>query len=70
MHLKKPGFTYNLCRPLTKINKAIEKLRKPVIADIYTDTIYIKFVFSIISQQEQLHIKCYMIKHLKRHSQR
>ena len=28
MHLKQPGFTYSACRPFTKNNKRIQKLKK------------------------------------------
>lgn len=65
VHPKNPAFSYNAYSPLTKTKKTIENLGKLVIANMSTDTIYIKFVFSIIQHQEQLHIKSYIIKHLK-----
>ena len=37
MHLKQPQFTYGACRPFTKNNERIQKLKKQGIQDIFTE---------------------------------
>ena len=55
-HLKRPGFTYSACGPITKNKEKIQKFKETGVQAIFTKMNLMRLVFSMIWHMEILKI--------------